>query len=196
MLFIILLSFNAILLFVKTFIRIKYINRFKPLLDAYMGPYQDNFYYWAGLQLLLRVLFFGISAHERSTNIMIRIIVLGVMECIYSKECPFKSSFKNYQEMLLLLNLQVLFAASWYATSNTIAVNIMVNLAFIKFMCFFLHNLKSSKQIQKLSVVKKMETKMSGCFRFLKSRSADIQHDMEVNYNFKEFQEPLIGQDN
>ena len=198
MLFIILLSFNAILLFVKTFIRFKYINHFKPLLDAYMGPYQDNFYYWAGLQLLLRALFFGISALERNTNIMISIIILGIMECIYSKKCPFKSSSKNYQEMLLLLNLQVLFAVSWYTASNTIAVNIMVSLAFIKFMCFMF-----SKQIQKLSAVKKMGTKMSGCFSFLKSRSADIQHDMELfnkipeaKYNFKEFQEPLIGQDN
>ena len=120
------------------------------------------------------------------------------MECIYSKRCPFKSSFKNYQEMLLLLNLQVLFAVSWYTASNTIVVNIMVSLAFIKFMCFMF-----SKQIQKLSAVKKMGMKMSGCFSFLKSRSVDIQRDMElfnkipeIKYNFKEFREPLIGQDN
>ena len=61
-LFIILLSFNAILLFIKIFIRFKYVNHFKPIVDAYLGPYQDKFCYWTGLQLLLRAVFFGISA--------------------------------------------------------------------------------------------------------------------------------------
>ena len=28
----------------------KYINNFKPLLDAYFGPYKDKFIYWTGLQ--------------------------------------------------------------------------------------------------------------------------------------------------
>ena len=113
-LFIILLLFNAILLFTKTFIRFKCINKFKPLLDAYLGPYQDKFYYWTGLQLLLRAVFFGISALERSTNIMISIITLGVMECMYSKECPLRSKSKNYLEILLLLNFQVMLVAFWY----------------------------------------------------------------------------------
>ena len=91
-LFIMLLLFNAILLFIKLSIRFKYVNHFKPILDAYLGPYQNKFYYWTGFQLLLRVVFFGISALERNTNIMISIIILGVMECIYSKKCPFTST--------------------------------------------------------------------------------------------------------
>ena len=201
--FIILLSFNAILLFIKIFIRFKYVNHFKPIIDAYLGPYQDKFYYWTGLQLLLRAVFFGISALDRNTNIMISIIILGVMECIYSKECPFTSKFKNHQEMLLLLNLQVLFAASWYTTSNTIAVNVIISLAFIIFTCFILQNIEVLKRIQKSFPVKIVKMKMGECFSFIRPRSADIQYDIElfnkipeVKYNFKEFQEPLIGQDN
>ena len=201
--FIILLSFNAILLFIKIFIRFKYVNHFKPILDAYLGPYQDKFYYLIGLQLLLRAVFFGISALDRNTNIMISVIILGVMECIYSKECPFMSKSKNYQEMLLLLNLQVLFAVSWYTTSNTTAVNVMVSLAFGIFTCFILQNTKVLKRIQKSFSVKIIIMKMGGCFSFIRSRSTNVQHDTElfnkiaeVKYNFKEFQEPLIGQDN
>ena len=195
-LFLILLLFNAILLFIKTAMRFKCINRFKPLLDAYLGPYQHKFYYWTGLQLLLRVVFFGISALERSTNIMISIIILGVMECIYSKECPLTSKSKNYLEMLLILNLQVLFATAWYTTSNTLAVNIMVSLALAIFICLILQSLQVLKQIQKLLTAKIVKS-------FLQPRSADIQHDIElhdkipeVTHDYKEFQEPLIAQDN
>ena len=201
LLFLILLFFNAILLFTRTFMRFQYINKFKPLLDAYLGPYQNKFYYWTGLQLFLRAVFFGISALERNTNTMISIIILGAMECIYSKECPFKNKSKNNLEMMLVLNLQVMFAASWYNPSNTIAVNVMVTIAFVKFTCCILQIFISSKQVWKSFVVKIV--KITGYFSFMQSQPVDRQCDIEllnkipeVTYNYKEFQEPLIGQDN
>ena len=59
-LFLILVPFNVILLFTRTLSRFRYVNKFKPLLDAYQGPYKDKFYYWTGLQLLLRAVFWVI----------------------------------------------------------------------------------------------------------------------------------------
>ena len=44
-LFIILLAFNIILLFTRCLARFKLINHFKPILDAFQGPYKDRFYY-------------------------------------------------------------------------------------------------------------------------------------------------------
>ena len=70
-LFLILLSFNVILTFIRPLSRFKFINHFKPILDAYQGPYKFRFYYWTGIQLLLRALFYGISAVDRNTNVMI-----------------------------------------------------------------------------------------------------------------------------
>ena len=72
---------------------------------------------------------------------MISIILLGVMQCMYSKECPLRSEAKNYLEILFLLNLQVMFVASWYNPSNAVAVNIMVTLAFVKFTYSMLQTL-------------------------------------------------------
>ena len=51
-LFLILVPFNVILLFTRPLSRFKFINKFKPLLDSYQGPYKDKFYYLTGLQLL------------------------------------------------------------------------------------------------------------------------------------------------
>ena len=119
------------------------------------------------------------------------------MECIYSKECPFKSKSKNYLEISLLLNLQVMFAASSYNSSNTIAVNVMVSLAFVKFTCSILQNNMSSKQVWKSFVVKIVKITS-----LMQSQPVHRQCDIEllnkipeVKYNYKEFQEPLIGQD-
>jgi len=110
--FLILLPFNVVLIFTRTLSRFKFINHFKPILDAYQGPYKDRFHYWTGVQLLLRAVFYGISALDRNLNLMIGIIILGAMESYYGKEFPFKNKAKNFQELFLLYNIQILFATS------------------------------------------------------------------------------------
>ena len=47
-LFIILIPFNVLLIFARQLSRFKRINYFKPLLDAYQGPYKIRFYFWSG----------------------------------------------------------------------------------------------------------------------------------------------------
>ena len=60
-LFIILLPFNAVLCFTKSAMRLRLVNHFKPLIDAYQGPYKFKYYYWTGLQLVMRAVFFGLT---------------------------------------------------------------------------------------------------------------------------------------
>ena len=70
-LFLILVPFNVILLFTKTFSKLRIINRFKPLLDAYQGPHKLKYYYYTGVQLLIRVIFFALSpnvVHNKPPN--------------------------------------------------------------------------------------------------------------------------------
>ena len=105
-LFLILLPFNTVLIFTRTLSQFKCINHFKPLLDQ--GPYKDRFYYWTGLQLLLRAVFYGISALDRNNNMMIGILILGIMDCIHGTYRPYQSIAKNRQELILVFNLQPL----------------------------------------------------------------------------------------
>ena len=78
-LFLILISFNIILLFTRTLSRFNFINKFKPLLDAYQGPYKDKLYYWTGLQLVIRAVFFGVSSLDTNKNLTISIILFGII---------------------------------------------------------------------------------------------------------------------
>ena len=64
-LFLVLLPFNIVLLFTRILSTFKFINHFKPLLDAFQGPYKDKFYNWTGIQLLLRAVFFGVASSSR-----------------------------------------------------------------------------------------------------------------------------------
>ena len=78
-LFAILLPFNATLLFTRTLSRHRSVNHFKPLLDVYQAPYKMKCYYWVGLHLLIKALFYALSALEKSTNLTIGIIVLHAL---------------------------------------------------------------------------------------------------------------------
>ena len=68
-LFIILLLFNAILLFPRIVSRLKVVNYFKPLLDAYFGPYKAQYLFcsfWSGhaflvCQQLVKILVFTLE---------------------------------------------------------------------------------------------------------------------------------------
>ena len=102
-LFLILVPFNIILLFTRTLSRFRFVNKFKPLLDAYQGPYKDKYYNWTGLQLVMRVVFFGISSLDRDINITISILLLSVIIGLHGIIRPFKIKYKNYQEMLLYI---------------------------------------------------------------------------------------------
>ena len=102
-LFFILLPFNIILLFTKTLLRFSFINRFRPLLDAYQGPYKIKYYYWTGVQLAVRVMFYGISSLDRNINLMIGTLLLTIIIGFEGVLQPFKSKFKNYQELIFIL---------------------------------------------------------------------------------------------
>ena len=78
-LFLILVPFNVILIFINKLSYFEVVTYFKPLLDAFQGPYKIKFHYWTGIQLLIRAIVFGLSALNRNANLMIGSIFLEIM---------------------------------------------------------------------------------------------------------------------
>ena len=66
-------------MFTKILSRFKVVSKFKPQLDAYQGPYKIKFYYWTGVNLVIRVVFCGISSLDRNINLTIGIMLLTVL---------------------------------------------------------------------------------------------------------------------
>ena len=138
----ILTLFNIILVFARFLSFFHCINHFKPLLDAYHGPYKDKFYYWTGLQLVMRTVFFGLSALDRDTNLMLSILITGVATAIHGVLYPFKKKSRNIQELLILLNLQAIFVISLYPTSIFIAMQILYLFPLLQFALVVMKHIK------------------------------------------------------
>ena len=141
MLFLVLVPFNIILLCTRTLSRFQFINKFKPLLDAYQGPYKHRFYYWTGLQLLIRAVFFGISALNKSVNLIVSAIILSVIIGLHGTAHPFKNSLKNYHEFLYIINLQILYILTQSHYQGATSVNVMVTLAAIQFIFIIIYQI-------------------------------------------------------
>ena len=131
-LFSIMIPFNLILIFTHFFSRFKIVNKFKPLIDAYQGPYKDKCHYWVGLQLVIRATFLGLSSLDRTINLKIGIILITILAGVQGLLRPYKGKIKNYQEFFWLMNLQVLHVVSFHSTSTTYTT-ILVTIAMIHF---------------------------------------------------------------
>ena len=210
-LFLVLVYFNFILLFTKTLSRFHFIIKFKPLLDAYQGPYKIKFYYWTGLQLMLRTICFGLSSLDSNINLTISIVILSITNVIHSYNKPFKNKLKNYQEMLFIINLQGLYtiALSFAQDDNVkrISVNVLIMMAAVQFVLIVAYHMfayASNRAIKKSVVLVIHRVKGALAHWITRFHNKPQIHDQqfklhhcdipEVTHNYQEYREPLISQ--
>jgi len=203
-LFIVLISFSVLLIFARQLLRFKHVNYFKPLLDTYQSPYKIRFYFWIGLQLLFRTIILGLSALDRNTKLIISAMLIGTLLWITERFSPFKSQINNILEALYMLNLLAMFTISLHTTANKLTVdiiiNILVSLALFKFVYIIVLHVKSLWDVNiKCCGCNWMTKKLSSCFGKLIGKNnlpkpIELFNTVqEVAYDYKEYQEALIG---
>ena len=205
--FLILLTFNILLLFPRTVSRWRLINYFKPLLDAYFGPYKLKYPFWTGLQLLIRSCFFGLSALSRSASLFSGAVLVGILLCTHGIVQPFKSRFINFQESLVLLDLSAVYVTALYNEyENSKYKLFIIRLLIITVLAYFIvlifyqcimlmcgDAIKGRANKIKQMLMKKITRKQthSGSLQLEQLRSKIP----DVAFNCKELREPLIAID-
>ena len=201
--FITLLIFNALLLFTRSLLRFKFINSFKPLLDPYLGPYKDKYYYWTGLQLLMRAVFFSLSSFRKEFSLISGAIVVGFLLCIQGVIQPFKSRFKNIQESFVLLNLLLLYLFALhdhYNNASTAVPQYLILVVLMYFILFIMYTCTTMMCGSKMEILKEYVIRYT--LRWKKNKAIKpaeicmhntINEIPDVTFNYKEFQEPLVA---
>ena len=198
LLFLIMIPFVAIVLFTRPLLRFKIINKFKPLLDAYQGAYTDKCHYWTGLQLVIRAVFFGVSSLDRNINLTVGIILLNIMIGGHGIMYPYKRRVQNYQELVLLCNLQGLYVFSLYGTKTAI-IDILVTLVFVHFCIILVHHFITYTQVGTV-MGKKVTLMLNSVAQQLKIPYKGMKVEPEglelnvpyVTYDYRVYQEPMI----
>ena len=205
--FLVLLSYNVLLLFTKELLQFKTVNKIKPFLDVYLGPYKHRFSYWTGLQLLIRIAISGLVAMDRDANLMTSTILLVVLLWIQAIAQPFKRKFQNFQQSLVLVNIIVINIISLYNRNNNhqafIAISVLIHggsfyfIAYIIFHCIrraFGKTIDRHKAtFMRYYIIWKQTIMNKKKLTEKRIRMESLRHKIsDVTYNYKEFQEPLI----
>ena len=109
-LFLVLIPFSIALLFSRFLSRFRLINRFKPLLDAFQGSYKDKYYHWVAIDIIFRCIIFSMYSFQRELRMFLATIILLVFTTCYGYVCPSKNKLVNIHNLLLLVNLTIIYA--------------------------------------------------------------------------------------
>ena len=154
---VLLIPFTISLLFVQILERYSHlrifclVNKFKPLLDAYTGPYTDGARFWTGLLLLARIVVSLSSTLNGRHNYLANISLTAALMCLlltiafFLRNGIYKKKWIQILEGSLLLNLLLLLLASNYAAVNSgnqaSFTFLFVGIAFFTFVGIIIYHL-------------------------------------------------------
>ena len=180
------------------------VYRFKPLLDAFQGSYNDRYYYWLAVNITMRSLFFAMYVFQTKLKLILSTLLLIIFStcsgCIY----PYKNKMVNIQEMALLINLTILYAVSYQCNERIflIVTNVMISLAFVQLLTIVLyHFLTYTRHCNVAGVLHTLKNKilLSGKIYFRYETKFDADHELlnipERTYNYAEYQDGLVSDD-
>ena len=190
-----LVPYTLPLLFVKLLQR--YTKpRFKPLLDAYLGPYKDQWRYWFGLRLTLLltmcVLYAVIGTDTPRLALLIQLYLVVLFTILQAFIQPFKNFAVELLDMFFMVNFIVLTIGTSYIIDNeqrqemqAILVGLMVSLAFIAFCGIIIYHI--FRALQKLPTIKE---KLDQLFARIKKLKPTYQKFKILKHQMKGVRNP------
>ena len=212
------LPYTAMLLFIQCLqLKSKYrilfwIGKFKPLFDAYTGPYKDKHRYWTGFLLLVRAILlvaFAINVFgDPAINLLtITITISCILFYLAITGHVYKNKSLSILECLFFLNIIILSTATLYSRPNNnnqvVLTNISVGTAFITFCAIFLYHTQSvvrSKCFYEQSylsewLTEKLTAKLKNQRHNQEAQPDDTVHSappQQVPITFIQLREPLL----
>ena len=123
-----------------------FYNKFKPLLDAYMGPYKDSCRYWTGMLLLVRVVLIVLFSSFSNTNTVagpqLNLLFISIASTLLlaftSALRPYKNKLLNKLEVFHLTILLILSLSNMYFSNlntskgpRTYIYSLLVGISFL-----------------------------------------------------------------
>ena len=101
---------------------LQWINRLKPLFDAFQGPHKDRYRYWTGLMLLARIVLFTVSASNvlgdpRINLFAITTLVSGIPLFFWKAGSVYRKLHAHLLQVFFFINLIIFAAATHFLKS-------------------------------------------------------------------------------
>ena len=101
----------------------RWVNKLKPFLDTYQGPYSSKFRCWTGLFLVLRLVFYLVDAlnYEKDPSVSffwVNMILFPFAILCLIKKNVYRHKMANYIETFSLLNIVILCSVNWVTNTT------------------------------------------------------------------------------
>ena len=213
-LLILLIPFTISLLFIQILQRFSHhkifflVNKLKPLLDAYTGPYTNSARFWTGYLLFARVVIFTCSTLTSKVHYMAGVSIAAALlfvlltTAFFLHEGVYKQKSIRILEGSLLLNLALLLLATSYVGFHKISqafyTLFFVGIAFLTFISVILYHV--AKQMYKIASIQGciFAAKRRFMQRYQYQRIEPQEESAERGYlppvvRFTEDREPLLA---
>ena len=193
-----------------------WVNKFKPLLDAYTGPYKDKHRYWTGFLLFVRITLFLLIYTDTSGNSALQLLGINLVIFLLFANLAFigrvyKTWLLNLLEYSFFLNLAALSAGTLYCLtvgSNTHAITqASVGIVFISTVLITLYHCQLRDKYLKRRLLSVYEAfilnRIRKAYNVLNNGNEPASHSdniinkediapSKVTYSVVELEEPLL----
>ena len=131
----------------------RWVDKMKPIFDAYFSPFKDRHHYWVGVQLIARgillITFSLTSSNIPAANyIAMTAVSAALLFSVAQTGLLYKKLYVSFLETTFLLNLVLLGGGALFVNltegNETALIFISVGISFVQFTIVLLIHLKSS----------------------------------------------------
>ena len=113
-----LLPYALLVTFSSHLLRFHIVNKFKPFIDAYGGPFKDKWRFWFGLRILITIFLFSLNGTLQGTNtdVMFIVIITSVLVFMFlqSSARPFKNRLIGVIDLFFMTNYCLLITSVFW----------------------------------------------------------------------------------
>ena len=114
-----LFPYALLVTFSSFLLRFRIVNKFKPFIDAYGGPFKDKWRFWFGLRLWITILLFCLNGalQGTNTNAMFVVIFLTVIMFMFLQNLarPFKNTFIQVLDPFFMFYCTILVTSFFWS---------------------------------------------------------------------------------
>ena len=150
----------------------------------------------------MRSLLFAMYGFQTSLKLILSTMLLMVFSIYNGRIYPYKNKLVNIQELLLLLNLTIMYAVSYQSNESIFSTvtNVMISLAFIQFCAIVLYHFLTYTCHCNIEII--LQTSKEKLVKFCyKNHSnhhnvgVELLNIPERTYNYAEYQDGLVSDD-
>ena len=151
------IPYTVVLTGASFFARYKVINYFKPVFDAYYGPYKDKWRFWFGIRLWVLVailIIYTILENNKQLILILHLVLLLLFILVQACIKPFKNTLIGWLDLFFMVNysavaLVMVHSQSPRSQAIVTIIGVLVGTTLVAFICIIFYHIYLTCNLQR-----------------------------------------------